>query len=135
MNQKDKDYWDYELSKTSQNQSVHRGSRNQETGKKPDFKGAAAIILGMFILLLILEALAQTGAAALLSDEAYKGKLALFGGIRNARFRRQVVPGDVLELKCEIISMKGPAGIGKATAFVDGQTAVSAELIFALADR
>ena len=55
---------------------------------------------------LILEALAQTGAVALLSGEAYKGKLALFGGIRSARFRRQVVPGDVLELKCEIISMK-----------------------------
>ena len=84
---------------------------------------------------LILEALAQTGAVALLSDEAFKGKLALFGGIRSARFRRQVVPGDVLELTCEIISMKGPAGIGKATAFVDGETAVSAELVFALADR
>ena len=84
---------------------------------------------------LILEALAQTGAVALLSDEAYKGKLALFGGIRSARFRRQVVPGDVLELRCEIISMKGPAGIGKALASVDGETAVSAELVFALADR
>ena len=84
---------------------------------------------------LILEALAQTGAVALLSDEAYKGKLALFGGIRSARFRRQVMPGDVLELKCEIISMKGPAGIGKAEASVDGETAVSAELIFALADK
>lgn len=84
---------------------------------------------------LILEALAQTGAVSLLSDEKYSGKLALFGGIRNARFRRQVVPGDVLELKCEIISMKGPAGIGKAEASVDGETAVSAELIFALADK
>ena len=104
------------------------------TANEPFFQGhfpGRKIMPGV----LILEALAQTGAVALLSDEAYKGKLALFGGIRSARFRRQVVPGDVLELKCEIISMKGPAGIGKAAAFVDGETAVSAELIFALADR
>ncbi len=104
------------------------------TANEPFFQGhfpGRKIMPGV----LILEALAQTGAVALLSDEAYKGKLALFGGIRSARFRRQVVPGDVLELKCEIISMKGPAGIGKAQAFVDGETAVSAELIFALADR
>jgi 3-hydroxyacyl-[acyl-carrier-protein] dehydratase len=104
------------------------------TANEPFFQGhfpGRKIMPGV----LILEALAQTGAVALLSGETYKGKLALFGGIRSARFRRQVVPGDVLELKCEIISMKGPAGIGKATAFVDGETAVSAELIFALADR
>ena len=84
---------------------------------------------------LILEALAQTAAVAILIKEENKGKIALFGGVKSARFRRQVVPGDVLELKCEIISMKEPAGIGKATAFVDGETAVSAELIFALADK
>ena len=103
------------------------------TANEPFFQGhfpGKKIMPGV----LILEALAQTGAVALLSDEAYKGKLALFGGIRSARFRRQVVPGDVLELKCEIISMKGPAGIGKAAAFVDGEPAVSAELVFALAD-
>ncbi len=104
------------------------------TANEPFFQGhfpGKKIMPGV----LILEALAQTGAVALLFDEAFKGKLALFGGIRSARFRRQVVPGDVLELRCEIISMKGPAGIGKAMAFVDGETAVSAELIFALADR
>ena len=81
---------------------------------------------------LIIEALAQTGAVVLLMEEENKGKIALFGGIKNARFRKQVVPGDVLELECEIISRKGPVGIGKATAKVDGKVAVSAELTFAI---
>lgn len=81
---------------------------------------------------LIIEALAQTGAVALLMEEENRGKIALFGGIKNARFRKQVVPGDVLELHCEIISRKGPVGIGKATAKVDGKTAVCAELTFAI---
>ena len=81
---------------------------------------------------LIIEALAQTGAVALLSEEENKGKIALFGGIKNAKFKRQVVPGDVLELKCEISARKGPLGIGKAEAKVDGQTAVVAELTFAI---
>lgn len=81
---------------------------------------------------LIIEALAQTGAVALLSEEANKGKIALFGGIKNARFKKQVIPGDVLELNCEIITRKGPIGIGKAEAYVDGKLAVSAELIFAI---
>ena len=81
---------------------------------------------------LIIEALAQTGAVALLLEEENKGKIALFGGIKNARFRQQVVPGDVLELHCEIVSRKGPVGIGKATAYVDGKVAVSAELTFAI---
>ncbi len=81
---------------------------------------------------LIIEALAQTGAVALLLEEENKGKLALFGGIKNAKFKRQVVPGDVLDLQCEITMRKGPVGIGKATAFVDGKLAVSAELTFAI---
>ncbi len=81
---------------------------------------------------LIIEALAQTGAVALLSEEENKGKLAFFGGIKNARFRKQVVPGDVLELNCEIISRKGPVGFGKAAAVVDGKVAVTAELTFAI---
>ncbi len=81
---------------------------------------------------LIIEALAQTGAVALLSLEENKGKIALFGGIKNAKFKRQVVPGDVLELICEIIASKGPIGIGKAEAYVDGKLAVSAELTFAI---
>src|SRR5574344_1183295 len=67
---------------------------------------------------LIIEALAQTGAVALLAEEKNKGKIAYFGGIKQARFKRQVIPGDVLTLKCEIISSKGPVGIGKAEAYV-----------------
>ncbi len=81
---------------------------------------------------LIIEALAQTGAVALLSEDENKGKIAFFGGIKNARFRKQVVPGDVLELNCEIISRKGPVGFGKAAAMVDGKVAVTAELTFAI---
>ncbi|MBP3594089.1 MAG: 3-hydroxyacyl-ACP dehydratase FabZ [Lachnospiraceae bacterium] len=81
---------------------------------------------------LIIEALAQTGACAILCEEENKGRIAFFGGIKNARFRKQVVPGDVLELSCEIISRRGPVGIGKATATVDGKIAVTAELTFAI---
>ncbi|MGN0318080.1 MAG: 3-hydroxyacyl-ACP dehydratase FabZ [Lachnospira sp.] len=81
---------------------------------------------------LIIEALAQTGAVALLSEEENKGKIALFAGINNAKFKRQVIPGDVLELNCEIIARKGPLGVGRAEAYVDGKLAVSAELKFAI---
>jgi len=81
---------------------------------------------------LIIEALAQTGAVALLAKEQNKGKIALFAGIKNARFKRQVVPGDTLELHCEIIKYKEPLGVGKAEAFVNGKVAVSAELTFAI---
>ena len=81
---------------------------------------------------LIIEALAQVGAVAILTEEENKGKIVLFGGIKNARFRQQVVPGDVLELSCEIISRRGPVGIGKAIAKVNVKVAVSAELTFAI---
>lgn len=81
---------------------------------------------------LIIEALAQTGAVALLMEEENRGKIAFFGGIKSARFKRQVVPGDVLELHCEITMRKGPIGIGRATAYVDGKVAVNAELTFAI---
>ena len=81
---------------------------------------------------LIIEALAQTGAVALLAEEKNKGKIAYFGGIKQARFKRQVIPGDVLTLKCEIISSKGPVGIAKAQAYVGDQLAVTAELTFAI---
>jgi 3-hydroxyacyl-[acyl-carrier-protein] dehydratase len=84
---------------------------------------------------LIIEALAQTGAIALLSEEENKGKVVFFGGIKNARFKRQVVPGDKLELECEIINRKGNVGIGKATAKVEGKVAAVAELTFAIGDR
>ncbi len=81
---------------------------------------------------LIIEALAQTGAVAILSEEENKGKIAFFGGIKHARFRRQVIPGDVLELSCEIISRRGPIGTGNAVATVNGEVAVTAELTFAI---
>ncbi|MBE5943517.1 MAG: 3-hydroxyacyl-ACP dehydratase FabZ [Lachnospiraceae bacterium] len=81
---------------------------------------------------LIIEALAQTGAIAILSEEENKGKIAFFGGIKNARFKKQVVPGDVLELECELTERKGPIGYGKAVAKVDGKVAVVAELTFAV---
>ncbi len=81
---------------------------------------------------LILEALAQVTGIAVLSLEENRGKLGFFGGIKNARFRRQVVPGDVLELECTIIKQKGPVAVAEATAKVDGQVAVNAELTLAL---
>ena len=81
---------------------------------------------------LIVEAMAQVGGVALLSMPENKGKLALFGGIKNARFRRQVTPGDVLEIECTLPKQKGPVGIGEAKATVDGQVAATAELTFAL---
>ncbi len=79
---------------------------------------------------LIVEALAQVGAVAVLSLEQNKGKLAFFGGIDKAKFRHQVVPGDRLRLETEIIKCKGPRGVGKAIATVDGKTACEAEIKF-----
>ena len=81
---------------------------------------------------LILEALAQTGAVAALSLPEFKGKIAVFGGVKNCRFKRQVVPGDVLELRCELTARRGPVGFGKAVAKVDGKVACQAELTFAI---
>ena len=79
---------------------------------------------------LIVEALAQTWAVAILSKEENKGKVAYFGAINQAKFKKKVVPGDKLRLECKIIKQKGPVGIGQATATVDGKVAVSAELTF-----
>ena len=84
---------------------------------------------------LIIEALAQVGAVAILSVPENKGNLALFGGIKNARFKQQVRPGDVLELECTITKQKGLVAIAEARASVDGQDAVTAELTFALAQN
>ena len=79
---------------------------------------------------LMIEALAQTGAVAILSVPENKGKTAYFGAINSAKFKRKVVPGDKLKLSCEIIRSKGRIGIGKAVASVDGEIAVEAELTF-----
>ena len=81
---------------------------------------------------LIIEAMAQVGAVAILSVEENKGKIAFFGGIKNARFKQQVVPGDVLEMEIEMIKVRGPVGIGAAVAKVNGQSACKAELTFAI---
>ena len=82
---------------------------------------------------LIVEALAQTGAVALLGKPENKGKIAYFGAINSAKFKNKVVPGDVLTLEVEIIKEKGPMGIGKAKATKqDGKVALIAELTFAI---
>ena len=80
----------------------------------------------------IVEALAQTGAVAILSQPEFKGKTAYFGAINNARFKQKVVPGDVLTLELEIVKQKGPVGVGSAKATVNGKVAVAAELTFAV---
>lgn len=84
---------------------------------------------------LIVEALAQVGAVAMLKKEENRGRLAFFAGIDNCRFKRQVQPGDQLRLEVEIIRLRGSLGKGKATATVDGEIACEAEIMFALGDK
>ena len=79
---------------------------------------------------LIVEAMAQAGAVALLSLEQFRGKTAYFGGIDKAKFRQKVTPGDTLSLEVEIIKVKSYAGIGKGIARVDGKKVAEAELTF-----
>lgn len=79
-----------------------------------------------------IEACAQVGAVAILSLDENKGKTAYFGGISSARFKRKVVPGDMLTMECEIIKRKGPVGVGKATAKVGDEIALTAELTFVI---
>jgi 3-hydroxyacyl-[acyl-carrier-protein] dehydratase len=83
---------------------------------------------------IIVEAMAQCGAVAVLADEANRGKLALFAGIDDVRFKRMVLPGDELELTCELDRMRGPVGRGKTTATVDGELVARATLMFAVTD-
>ena len=83
----------------------------------------------------IIEALAQTGAVALLSLPELKGRIAYFAGINQAKFKGKVVPGDVLILETEIIKRKGPIGIGMAKAMVDGKIVAQAELTFAIGNE
>jgi 3-hydroxyacyl-[acyl-carrier-protein] dehydratase len=84
---------------------------------------------------LLVEAMAQTGAVAVLADESNRGKLALFAGIDDVRFKRIVEPGDEVELTCELERVRGPIGRGKATATVDGELAARGTLTFAVTDR
>lgn len=81
---------------------------------------------------LIVEALAQAGAVALLSVPENQGKLAFFAGIDKVRFKRQVVPGDSVRLECRITKVRGPIGFGDARASVNGELACSGELMFAI---
>lgn len=84
---------------------------------------------------LMVESLAQLGGIAVLADERFAGKLPLFGGIERARFRRQVVPGETLELEMTVGRLSARAGTGRGRAHVGGRTACEAELLFVLADR
>jgi 3-hydroxyacyl-[acyl-carrier-protein] dehydratase len=81
---------------------------------------------------LIVEAMAQVGAVALLSVEENRGKIAFFAGIDRVRFKRQVIPGDTLRMEVAITRMRGPIGFGEASAFVGDELACSGELMFAL---
>ena len=81
---------------------------------------------------LLIEAMAQVGGVAVLAVPEDRGKLAFLGRVKDARFKRQVVPGDVVELECRLTKRKGPIGVGECVATVDGETAVTAELTFAI---
>lgn len=81
---------------------------------------------------LIIEALAQVGAVAILSQPEFKGRTAYFAAIKEAKFKEKVIPGDVLTLETEIIKVKGPIGLGSAKAYVDGKLVAKAELTFAI---
>ncbi len=81
---------------------------------------------------LLVEMLAQAGAVSMLSLEEHKGKIGFLGGVDKAKFRRMVLPGDTVTLEVEIIKIKGPVGVGKAVASVDGEKAVTAEVSFVL---
>ncbi|MGI9049147.1 MAG: 3-hydroxyacyl-ACP dehydratase FabZ [Rubrobacteraceae bacterium] len=84
---------------------------------------------------LIVEAMAQVGAVGVMSNEDFQGKLALFAGIDNVRFRRQVIPGDVLRMEVEISRLKGVVGRGHGRATVDGERVCEADLMFAFVER
>ncbi len=84
---------------------------------------------------LIVEALAQVGAVAILSQPEFKGRTAYFAAINSAKFKNKVIPGDVLRLETEIVKVKGPIGIGEAKAYVGDKLAVQAELTFAIGGK
>ena len=83
----------------------------------------------------MVEALAQCGAVAVLSQPENQGRLALFGGIEEVRFKRLVKPGETLDLECEVVSVRGPVGKGKVRASVGGEVAVRGTLTFAVAPK
>lgn len=81
---------------------------------------------------LIIEALAQVGAIAILSQDAFKGKIAYLGSVKEAKFRAPVTPGDTLKLCCDLVKQRGPMGVGKAVAYVGDKKVCECELIFAI---
>ena len=104
------------------------------TGEEPFFAGhfpGRPTLPGV----LMVESLAQLGGIVVLLDPRYAGKLPLFGGIEKARFRRQVLPGETLELEVSMDRLSARAGRGHGTAAVQGQTACEAELLFVIVDR
>jgi len=99
------------------------------TMNEPYFQGhfpGEAVMPGV----LIIEAMAQAGAVAILSMDEYKGKIAYFGAIDKAKFRKKVVPGDILRLEVSIVKLKKTAGIGKGIAYVDGKKVAEGEFTF-----
>lgn len=104
-------------------------AKKNVTMNEPFFQGhfpAEPVMPGV----LIIEALAQAGAVALLSMPAFKGKTAYFGGINQAKFRQKVVPGDTLMLEVQLLKVKSVAGMGKGIATVNGKKVAEAELTF-----
>ena len=81
---------------------------------------------------LMIEAMAQVGGVAILSLPENEGKLAVLGRVKDARFKRQVTPGDVLEIECHLTKRRGPIGVGECTAKVNGEKASTAEITFAI---
>ena len=109
----------------------HATGRKCVTMNEPFFQGhfpGKAVMPGVIIL----EALAQTGAICMLTVEGNEGKIVYFGGMDKVKFKRQVVPGDVLTLEVEITKIKGNFGVGTAVAYVEGKVAVEAILTFAI---
>ena len=93
---------------------------------------ALAVASGAAAITYTIQALAQAGAVAILSQEDFKGKIAVFAGIDNCKFKRQIVPGDTVRLETKITQVRGPIGVGEAEATVDGKTAVKCTLKFAI---
>jgi 3-hydroxyacyl-[acyl-carrier-protein] dehydratase len=106
----------------------------QVTSNEPFFQGhfpSYPVMPGV----LIVEAMAQVGGVAVLSSEEYAGKLALFAGIDNVRFKRQVRPGDTLRIEVQLNQIRRGIGIGSGTATVDGELACKGDIMFALVDK